>query len=1173
MRLNLRFTAAVAAVALAGTVAGSSMATAASGDPVEAGIHVAKVEGLAEGFIDGVDVSSLVALEDSGVTFHDFDGDEADLFDVLAEADIDYVRVRVWNDPYDATGNGYGGGTVDVERATEIGQRATAAGMRVLVDFHYSDFWADPSKQKAPKAWAALSTAEKADEVEAFTAETLEAMRVAGVDVGMVQVGNETNNAVAGVTGWDGMAQIFSAGSAAVRDVFPDALVALHFTNPETAGRYAGYAAALDARGVDYDVFASSYYPYWHGTAANLTSVLSDVADTYGKQVMVAETSWAYTLEDGDGHTNVIKAESDLAGLYPASVQGQATAVRDVIAAVSAIGEAGIGVFYWEPAWLPVGTPAELESNKVLWERDGSGWASSYAGEYDPDDAGVWYGGSAWDNQALFDADGYPLESLRVFQYARTGASAPLEVVSVESPTVTVQDGDAVVMPATVDVTYNDSSVEAQAVTWGDAVDLISGPGTYTVSGVTSGGLAATATVVVKAVNLIVNGDFENGDASVAPWVFEADPWPSTFWTKSEAANVHGSWAVNLYDGSAYEFEMKQDVTGLAPGTYTLSAQAHGAPELDLMLYGWNDTDSADASFGLTGWAAWKTPSVDIEVDADGVLHVGIWGAGEAGAWGWIDDVTLVKKETSTVDTSTLRAQVEQAEAIDRDYYTEDSLAALDAVLERAHVVLASSRPAQDTVDAVSAQLSAAMSALELTGDAPAPTVTPVSVTVTEGDAIVLPGTVSVVTFDGFTSSETVTWNDSLAWIDGAGVYTVTGVTENGWTATATVTVTARNWIVNPGFETGDDTGWTFAADPWPSTFWVYADAWSARDSYAVNAYDSTAFAFSVTQQVTGLPAGDYALSAGAHGSDEGAAGLSLDLVATDATGALSTPFALTGWGAWDDPTLTVTVDATGTLTVGATGAGGAEDYVWLDDFSLLRVASEDVDTSALAEAIAEARALDRALYTADSLAVLDLAVEKGEIVLAAALPTQARVDEATALVTDAIAALVAVAEEPTEEPTTEPTEEPTTEPTPGSTEEPASEEDGSVTIALSASEVRAGGTVTVTVEGLGDEHGDRIEIGVASTYRKLADAAVVDGAATATVTIPSDLVAGTHHVRVLDADGALLAEVEIEVLAAEAVDGVLSSTGAELLPLVGGALALLALGGALALAGRREVA
>ena len=134
---------------------------------------------------------------------------------------------------------------------------------------------------------------------------------------------------------------------------------------------------------------------FWHGTTSNLTSVLKNIADTYHKKVMVAETSYAYTMEDGDGHGNTIAKDSDLVSGYTASVQGQANVVRDVMAAVADVGSAGIGAFYWEPAWIPVqvyDADAEnaseiLKENKAIWEKYGSGWASSYAGEYDANDA------------------------------------------------------------------------------------------------------------------------------------------------------------------------------------------------------------------------------------------------------------------------------------------------------------------------------------------------------------------------------------------------------------------------------------------------------------------------------------------------------------------------------------------------------------------------------------------------------------------------------------------------------------------------------------------------------------------------------------------------------------------------------------------------------------------
>ena len=179
---------------------------------------------------------------------------------------MNYIRVRIWNDPFDANGNGYGGGNCDIENAVAIGKRATQYGMKLLVNFHYSDFWADPGKQMVPKAWAGMNIETKTEALYTYTKECLETLKREGIDVGMVQIGNETNGHMCGEKTWFNMQYLFSAGSKAVREVFPSALVALHFANPEKTESYATYASKLNYYNVDYDVFASSYYPYWHGT-------------------------------------------------------------------------------------------------------------------------------------------------------------------------------------------------------------------------------------------------------------------------------------------------------------------------------------------------------------------------------------------------------------------------------------------------------------------------------------------------------------------------------------------------------------------------------------------------------------------------------------------------------------------------------------------------------------------------------------------------------------------------------------------------------------------------------------------------------------------------------------------------------------------------------------------
>ena len=388
-------------------------------------LHVKKVENLPDDFIFGMDASCVPALEAGGVAYSDQTGQEKDVFQILRENGINYIRVRIWNDPFTADGHGYGGGNCDLENAIAIGKRATAQGMKLLVNFHYSDFWADPAKQMPPKAWKSFSIDEKTDALYRFTAESLQKLVDAGVDVGMVQIGNETNGALCGEKstepgGWQRITQLMQAGSKAVREICPNALVAVHFANPEKAGTYADYSHYLAQYGVDYDVFASSYYPYWHGTMENLSQVLSHVALTYGKKVMVAETSYAFTPNDSDFFGNTIGASSEIQKQYPFTQQGQADMVRDLVDTLVNRTDHAIGVFYWEGTWISAGGNNHQE-NQALWERYGSGWAASYAAEYDPQDAGQWYGGCAVDNQAFFDSQGKATEALKVFALLKNG--------------------------------------------------------------------------------------------------------------------------------------------------------------------------------------------------------------------------------------------------------------------------------------------------------------------------------------------------------------------------------------------------------------------------------------------------------------------------------------------------------------------------------------------------------------------------------------------------------------------------------------------------------------------------------------------------------------------------------------------------------------------------------
>ena len=378
------------------------------------------VEGLRPDFTFGMDASCVPALESSGVVYKDGDGQQREVFSLLKEKGISCIRVRIWNDPFDEKGNGYGGGNCDAENAIAIAKRCKAAGLAIFPDFHYSDFWADPGKQQAPKAWENLTLEEKAQALYDYTKETLQALKDTGVTVSMVQLGNETTSGLCGESalfagGWKNICALLNSGAKAVREICPQAKIAIHFTNPEKENTYQNYAFQLHSYQVDYDVFASSYYPAWHGSVENLICVLNQVSEKYGKQTLIAETSYPYSGLDYDGWGNTLTQQGDLP--YPFTVEGQQQYLYELTKAVSQELPSCLGIFYWEGTWVGVGS--SKAENAPLWEEFGSGWASAYAAQYDPEDAGKWYGGCAVENQAFFDKEGKATPALDIFQRMR----------------------------------------------------------------------------------------------------------------------------------------------------------------------------------------------------------------------------------------------------------------------------------------------------------------------------------------------------------------------------------------------------------------------------------------------------------------------------------------------------------------------------------------------------------------------------------------------------------------------------------------------------------------------------------------------------------------------------------------------------------------------------------
>ena len=404
------------------TVAKAAGSTSVSG--------VSTVSNMPDGFARGVDISEVIALENSGVAYKYLDGTSGDIFDILAGAGVNYVRIRIWNNPYDSSSpyKGYGAGNCDLWNAKVLGKRATDAGMKVYIDFHYSDFWADPAKQFAPKAWANYSLAYKKDAVYNFTYDSLCELLDYGVNVGMVQIGNETNGSMCGIGGlydgtWNlssGVAELMKQGCYAIDDVNSSygksMLKVLHFTDLLSNGEW--YAQCAYEQGIDYDVFATSFYPMWHGSTSDMASTLLNIAKTYNKKVLVAETGYPYTFTNGDSEGNTVGDSSAMNYTnYNVSVSGQAQALRDVFAAVASINSSmsgyGLGAFYWAPEWIGVDSSTSGTY--------GTGWASSSSGNYEKlyNSSVTYYSttdrGSSWDNIALFDSNGQAMKSLYVF--------------------------------------------------------------------------------------------------------------------------------------------------------------------------------------------------------------------------------------------------------------------------------------------------------------------------------------------------------------------------------------------------------------------------------------------------------------------------------------------------------------------------------------------------------------------------------------------------------------------------------------------------------------------------------------------------------------------------------------------------------------------------------------
>lgn len=365
-----------------------------------------------EAWIKGADLSSLLEVEACGGRFYD-QGIPKDALEILKDYGMNMVRLRLWNYPYSPDGEAYGAGNCSLFRTIMMARRVKRLGMGWLLDFHYSDCWADPGKQIPPKAWQGMNERQLEQAVYDYTFSVMTILKEENLLPDMVAVGNELTGGLLWPYGkypdFDNITRFINAGIRAVHRAAPGTAVMVHLDNGGNNELYKDwFGRYFAAGGEDFDYIGLSYYPFWHGTMDDLRRNMNDLAVRFKKNMIVAETSSGFTLEDykdyeklPDSRRKGMAANAELAKRVPYTMtpEGQCAFMRDLMTLIGEVPHGrGRGFVYWEPAWLPV---------------PGSQWASEAAIAYMQEKGP---GGNEWANQALFDYEGHALPALEVIR-------------------------------------------------------------------------------------------------------------------------------------------------------------------------------------------------------------------------------------------------------------------------------------------------------------------------------------------------------------------------------------------------------------------------------------------------------------------------------------------------------------------------------------------------------------------------------------------------------------------------------------------------------------------------------------------------------------------------------------------------------------------------------------
>jgi len=352
-------------------------------------------------FIKGVDLSTLLQVEDNGGVFYE-NGIVKDPVLIFKDHGIDYIRIKIWHTPTSDYDN--------LQKVLIAAQRIKSNGLKFLLNIHYSDWWADPANQTKPAAWNGLLFQSLKDSVYQYTKNIITTLKNHNALPDMVQIGNEIICGMLWNDGriceqyntpqqWANLSALVNEGIRGVNDAidFNDSVKIMIHTDRggDNAGARWFYDGLL-AQNVSFDIIGLSYYPWWHGTLSDLQNNLNDLASRYSKEIIVVETAYPWTLLWNDTTYNLVGNSSQLLAGYPATVQGQKDFLVDLINIINNTTDGkGVGVFYWEPDWISTQTF-----------------------------------GSPWENLAMFDFSGELLPSISAFDSTLTDIEEKKQVVT-----------------------------------------------------------------------------------------------------------------------------------------------------------------------------------------------------------------------------------------------------------------------------------------------------------------------------------------------------------------------------------------------------------------------------------------------------------------------------------------------------------------------------------------------------------------------------------------------------------------------------------------------------------------------------------------------------------------------------------------------------------------------